>query len=296
MNGHDVCLTVRVVIINLVAVASRALARLGPIWADRVTILTYKGFMVRLCNGVTVNGRRKGFWFDLNLGDNLQRCLFFSGTYEDAYLRFLEREVRPGDTYIDVGGHIGLDAFIVARALEGRGRVVCFEPSPDSAVLIHSGAAANGLSDLVEVVECGLANEEGRLLLRADPRYPIDDSGVRSRYNDGPVVVNARLRRFDDWATEESLDRIDIVKLDVEGCEYDVLLGMRDSLIKFQPRAIVVEVNDSVEKAGVPASKIDEFLANCGYGRSGVVYLENVLYRIARHPLFCSKWSNLVSL
>ena len=269
--------------LNLLALATLALARLGPEWAERIRVFTYRGLVVRLCENITVAARRQGFRLELNLSDNLQRCLFLSGTYEDPYLRFLEHEAQPGDTYIDVGGHIGLDAFVVARALGHRGKVVCFEPSPDSAALIRSGAAANGLSDLIEVVESGLANEEGRLLLRADPRTPIGDSGVRSRYNEGPVVVDARLRRFDDWAGETNLERMDIVKLDVEGCEHDVLLGMRDSLNKFRPRAVVVEVTSwRLGQAGTTADEIDDTLAGCGYERSGVVFLENVLYRTTR--------------
>jgi FkbM family methyltransferase len=270
------------IILRTGAVLTRALARLGPGWAERIRVFTYNGLTVGICEERTIGARRQGLRLELNLSDNVQRCLFFTGTYEGPYLRFLEQETQPGDTYIDVGGHIGLDAFIVARALARHGRVVCFEPSPDSAALIRSGAAVNGFSEQVEVVECGLANEEGRLLLRADPRMPAGDSGVRSRYNEGPVVVNARLRRFDDWANDAKLHRIDIVKLDVEGGEYDALLGMSKSLIKFRPRAVIVEVTEyRLRQAGTTTDKIDKALADCGYERSGDIFVENVLYRPA---------------
>jgi FkbM family methyltransferase len=164
--------------------------------------------VVELLRGDRVTARRLGFTFDLNLSDNLQRTLFLVGTYEPEYLAFLESEVCPGDTYIDVGAHIGLDAFVVARKLAGRGRVVCFEPSPDSARTLLDGAARNGLAETVTVVECGLGNEDGRLALRSDPMWLRDDQATRSRYNDGDVVVDAPLRRFDDWAAEVGLDPI----------------------------------------------------------------------------------------
>jgi len=77
--------------------------------------------VVELLRSDRVTARRLGLIFDLNLSDNLQRTLFLLGTYEPEYLAFLESEVCPGDTYIDVGAHIGLDAFVVARKLAGRG-------------------------------------------------------------------------------------------------------------------------------------------------------------------------------
>jgi hypothetical protein len=134
------------------ATLTLALVRLGPRWAERVRVFTYNGLVVAICEDITVNVRRQGLELELNLSDNVQRCLFFCGTYEEQFLRYLEQSAKPGDIYIDVGGHIGIDAFIVARSLAHRGRVICFEPSPDSAALIRSGAIANGLSEVIEVV------------------------------------------------------------------------------------------------------------------------------------------------
>jgi FkbM family methyltransferase len=266
-------------LVRLCAVVTLTLVKAGPAWAERIRVFTYNGLLVGLCEDVTMEVNRRGLRLKLNLGDNVQRCLFFCGTYEDEYLRYLESRSQASDVYIDVGGHIGIDAFIVARRVGPCGRVICFEPSPDSAALIRRGAAENSLTESIEVVECGLGDEEGEFELRADPTMPAADSGVRSRYNDGPVVANARLRRFDNWASETSLDRIDIVKIDVEGGEHQVLLGMQESLAKFRPRAVLVEINDyRMEQAGTSTRLIDEALQSCGYVRSGAVFIENVEY------------------
>jgi hypothetical protein len=119
------------------------------------------------------------------------------------------------------------------------------------------------------------------LKLRADPLMPAGDSGIRSRYNDGPVIVDARLRHFDGWAEEANLHQIDLVKIDIEGGEYEALLGMKKSLIKFQPRSVVVEVNDDrLRQARTSADLIDLVLADCGYERSGKTFMENIVYRL----------------
>lgn len=249
-------------------------------WTERVRRASANLFVRELFKGDRVTVTRLGLTFDLNLSDNLQRELFLTGTYEPDFMGFLEAQVRPGDTYIDVGGHIGLDAFVAARKMAGCGRVFCFEPSPDSAESVRVGAARNGLASLVTVIECGLANDNGRLVLRTDPYYLPDDQGTRSRYNDGDVVVDAPLRRFDDWAAETGLERMDVVKLDIEGGEYEALVGMGGRLHTMQPRLVVVEVVDRrLRQAGASTAMLDDLLADFGYERTGQVFFDNVVYR-----------------
>jgi hypothetical protein len=124
-------------------------------WPERVRVGTYNSWISALSDGYTTTVRRQGVIVDLDLSGNLDRCLYLSGTYEDAYLEFLRNEMRSGETYIDIGGHIGLDAFIVGKAMD-HGRIVCFEPSPDSAAKIRAGAKANDLG-MIQVVEAALA-------------------------------------------------------------------------------------------------------------------------------------------
>src|ERR687885_2186416 len=83
-----------------------------------------------------VRARRLGLDLELDLRDNLQRTLYFTGTYEPGLLRALENELEPGDVFVDVGAHVGVHALCAARRLSeipGGGRVVAFEPTADSA-------------------------------------------------------------------------------------------------------------------------------------------------------------------
>lgn len=63
---------------------------------------------------------RLGLLFDLDLRDNVQRTLFFTGCYERRYLRNLRRLVRSGDVFVDIGAHIGIHALIIAHHLQRR--------------------------------------------------------------------------------------------------------------------------------------------------------------------------------
>jgi FkbM family methyltransferase len=202
--------------------------------------------------------------------DNLQRTLFFTSTDEPGLLRLLEDELRAGDTVLDVGAHVGVHALTAARRLRelGGGRVIAFEPTPDSSAAVRAAAARNGLA--VEVVESGLGETDGEIELRGDPRYPAHDAGVRSQFGDGDVVARAPVTTFDARAQRTALDRLDVVKIDIEGAEILTLRGMRATLRALKPRLLAIELKDVVMERGPgDEAALHALLAECGYAPAG---------------------------
>jgi len=228
-----------------------------------------------------VRVRRLGLRLELDLRDNLQRTLYATGTYEPALLRFLHHELRRGDVLVDVGAHIGVHALTAAARLRrlGGGAVVAFEPARDSAAKLRAAAARNRLD--LTVVEAALAAEPGTAELRGDPAYDAADAGVRSLHGGGPPVQTVTVTTFDAWAAEAGAERLDLVKLDVEGAELAALGGMAASLHRLRPRAVVVELKDRVlERAGVDAGEVRELLGRLGYRSTGqVLPVANEVFR-----------------
>jgi FkbM family methyltransferase len=217
-----------------------------------------------------VSARRLGLRLHLDLRDNLQRTLYFTGTYEPGLLRLLEDELRAGDTVLDVGAHVGVHALTAARRLRevGGGRVIAFEPTPDSAAAVRAAAARNGIP--VEVVESGLGDADGEIELRGDPRYPAHDAGIRSQFGDGDGVARAPVTTLDAWAQRAGLDRLDVVKIDIEGAEILALRGMRETLRALKPRLLAIEVKDVVMERGPgDEAALHALLAECGYAPAG---------------------------
>jgi FkbM family methyltransferase len=227
-----------------------------------------------------LRARRLGLHLDLDLRDNLQRTIYFVGTYERSLIAFLARELRHGDVFADVGAHVGLHALLAARRLHqlGSGTVVAFEPSADSAAALRRAAAANRLA--LNVVESGLGRSDGRIELFADPGYGVADAGVRSQYGIGARVHVGPVMAFDGWARRSGLHRLDLAKIDVEGAEHEVLAGMTESLRRFRPRAVVVEVKARImERAGVTEEAVRRLLADCRYYSTGQILESNEVFR-----------------
>jgi FkbM family methyltransferase len=247
--------------------ANPALVKVPPRWALAAPV---------------VRVRRLGLDLELDLRDNLQALVFYCGTYEPSFTRHLHSEIRSGDVYADVGAHVGIHALHVARRLAGRGggHVLAFEPAADSAGKLRAAALRNRLD--VHVVQLALSNRSGELVLFADERYDSHDAGVRSAHAMGRRVATVAAMTFDDWAEQEQLNRLDVVKIDVEGHEAAVLEGMRHSLARFAPRAVYIEIKaNSTGRAPVPDEALRTLSADLGYRSTGESYDHNELFRPA---------------
>jgi FkbM family methyltransferase len=224
---------------------------------------------------------RHGVRFTLNLDDNAQRVMYFTGWYEKQFAEWLFSELRRDDVYLDIGAHVGMHALTAARRLSdlGGGKVIAIEAAEDSAQNIRRTAKANGLSN-VEVVQVGLGAHEGVLKLYADERYPPNDAGVRSKFNTGHLVCEVRLARLDDIAESIGLTRADIVKLDIEGGEGAALEGMLGALRRLEPRFVTLEMDKRrLQQAKTSAADLASLLSSSGYEPTGTIHLTNVLYK-----------------
>ncbi|GAB2664826.1 FkbM family methyltransferase [Kribbella swartbergensis] len=233
------------------------LVKVSPAWADS-----------------SVRVRRQGLRLDLDLRDNLQAVLYYAGRYEPAVRRFLVSELRQGDVVLDVGANIGLHALTAANRLRelGGGRVIAFEPAADCLAKLRTAADHNDLQ--VEVVPAALGERQYYAELRADSRYDEADAGVRSLYGDGAVVQEVPVIRLDDWVREHGLQRLDVVKLDIEGSEVSALSGAAHTLTRLRPRAVLVE-----DKRSESSARLHAVLDELGYRPTDDVLDHNALFR-----------------
>jgi len=243
------------------------LAKIPASWATRVAV------------------RRQGLRLELDLRDNLQAVVYYAGRYEPAMFRFLRDELRRGDVVLDVGANIGLHSLSAAKRLRevGGGRVIAFEPAADSLEKLQSAAERNKVAGLIETIPAALGDRTYQADLRADTRYDVADAGVRSLHNEGQLVQRVPVIRLDDWAREHALERLDVVKLDVEGSEIAALSGATRTLTRLQPRAVLVE-----DKREDVRARLYAVLDQLGYRHSGKVFDRNALFRPDRSVLTAS--------
>jgi FkbM family methyltransferase len=179
------------------------------------------------------------------------------GTTEKPLLERFQRNVRPGETWIDIGAHYGYTAIALCRLVGPGGRVLAFEPVLSTAGCIARTRELNGLRQL-QIVPLGLGScaaleSRGLPVVRGMADSTIERGGWEERIS---------VASFDTvWSLLCEQDpTVHGVKIDVQGMELEVIEGMRQTLRAWHPK-LIVEFH-----AGVDRGSVLEALASCGYG------------------------------
>ena len=177
--------------------------------------------------------------------------------------------LRSGAVAVDIGANLGEWTVPLARAVGAAGHVLAAEPAPRSAAALEATLAANALRQ-AEVVRCAVGDHDGNV----EFAVPIvssarTDTGTARLGTAGAgwQAVNVALRSLDSLAAERRLDRLDLVKIDVEGHERQVLEGAQATLDRYRP-ALVMETGH--EAAGDRAA-IHDRLRSLGYQMLGIL-------------------------
>jgi FkbM family methyltransferase len=178
-------------------------------------------------------------WVDLrDIG--VGRKIFVHGRYEEPEAAALRDSLRPGMSYLDVGGNLGYLATLAAKLVGPSGRVVAVEPEPYNFSLLRRNLRLNAPSHAVAVnAAAGAAPGTARLFKAAenlgDHRLYADGQTGGREGVDVPVVRLDALFAANGWPAP------DFVKIDVQGYEPFVVAGLDGLVTADRPRAILTE-------------------------------------------------------
>ena len=163
-----------------------------------------------------------GGWINLDVRESPMMLARAVRVYEPAKLKALQRVLRPGMTFVDVGGNKGDFALLAAKATQDRARVLCIEPEPGNVSWIRKSVARNHYAS-IEVLAVALAEADGDETLFLGPK-----SGWHTLVKDPSVAIGeitVPTRTLDGVLAERGIDQVDVIKIDVEGAEDRVLAG-----------------------------------------------------------------------
>jgi FkbM family methyltransferase len=214
------------------------------------------------------NGQTMALWSDARHGTAAQLWWHGWAGYEpESVVPWLEL-ASTADVVLDIGAHIGIFALIAAHARPGI-RVVAFEPMPRAFAALEGNARRNPGCDIT-CVQAAVGDLTGQVRLYTDPSREYDmmatvvrsDLPVASSGHDASGDVRELLVdqvRLDRWLESTDIERVDLIKIDVEGAEGAVLRGMGDVLERDRPDLIVEVLSDD---AGAEVSRA---LSGLGY-------------------------------
>jgi FkbM family methyltransferase len=168
-------------------------------------------------------------------------------------------------TVLDIGAHQGLYTLLASRCVRPSGHVFSFEPSPRERRALRLNLAMNFCSN-VSVQPLALGSQETTADLYVVDEYNTGYNSLRPPNVPQPTsAVPVRVRTLDNWLSEKGIDRVDFIKLDVEGAELSVLKGARESLARTHPVLLVEVAQIRTSAWGYDAQEIGRFLEDMGY-------------------------------
>lgn len=184
-------------------------------------------------------------------------------SYEPHVSRVVSELLSEGDTFVDVGANIGYFAMLAASIVGPTGRVIAFEPNPANCDLVRRSAEANAFAGRIELHPAAVAERRMQLHLVT----PGIDSNGRLATSAEEAVVETDLPSIEAVTLDETLadlERIDVIKLDVEGAEARAWQGMQAIIARYRP-VLVFEFSPILLRQTSDVAA-DEFLAEIQKG------------------------------
>jgi len=197
----------------------------------------------------------------LHIDDWIQQNIYFLGEYEGAELKLLNQHLASNSTFIDIGANFGLYTLSASKKITNSGKIICFEPYPENYQALMNNISINNLSKITAENKA-VGDSQGKLKLYYQPNE--NNLGmVSASYIENSVVHEVEVISIDEYLKTQPLNKIDLIKIDVEGFEYQVLSGMKKALSTYSPK-ILIEIFD-VDDSNIDGQKAHNFLTQLGY-------------------------------
>ena len=185
--------------------------------------------------------RHKGYWFH-------------GRKREHETMDFFRRSINPEDTVLEVGGHIGYISLYLSSLVGSKGKVFVFEPGSNNLPYIHNNTSH---AENIKIVEAAVSNKVG-LACFYEEELTGQNNSLRNDYQqfqDNRIRANSDISyserevettTIDSYCQTENLTP-GLIKIDIEGAEFDALSGAIDTISSCHP-ILVIEITEDKDK------------------------------------------------
>lgn len=220
----------------------------------------------------------------------IEWLILSNGTYEDEINKLIRISLKPRDNALDIGGNIGLQSLRMAQCVGIGGNVFAFEPLNYLQEKFKKNASLNR-ADNITLFPFALADTESEVELTVNPSSWNQGTFSLAQAGDGAEKQLVSVKVADKLPEINALPSLQLIKIDVEGFEFQVLRGLAETLQKHKPRIIFEYDANYWTKTGQDIQDCYRFLKELGYSlyQIGKVGCQLIQYpeKIEGGNIFC---------
>ncbi len=189
----------------------------------------------------------------------------FPEVYDPAVMAYLRARVRPGAVCLNVGAHVGIYALCLAEWAGTRGRVIAFEPNPETRRVLERHIALNAFGDRIIVEAAAIGDTSGIVTFIAAGEEGTSRLGAPGPATPGGHPISVPATTVDGYCADRHLTP-DWITLDIEGWEMAALTGARATILARRAHlGLIVEMHPNAwADSGWSAARAEALFAELG--------------------------------
>jgi FkbM family methyltransferase len=195
---------------------------------------------------------------------------FNFNTYEKEDSEMLFNLIDSDNIIFDIGANVGWYSIHIANILK-KGVVYCFEPIPETYNKLQNNIAVNNLTN-IQPIQLALSEKTQTLSFFYSPKQTGASSYRNITENENAIHLELKSISLDEFVEEKNIQKIDLIKCDVEGAELFVYQGGLKSIEKYKPIVFTEMLRKWAAKFGYHPNDIVEIFTKMSYD---MFYVEN---------------------
>ncbi len=221
----------------------------------------YYGLISGLNKNKVILAEVGGIKYRLDLNEMIDSAIYYEGCFEPSVTSIIKKYVKKGMYVFDIGANVGCHALPLSKLVGEKGKIFAFEPMSRAFSKLKQNVGLNDFKNIVleKIALSDINRKEDSIHFRSS--WPKDSIEVDKQKEKEEV----EFLKLDDYVDINKIQKINFIKLDVDGYECKVIRGGTNVLKKFRPMIIAEFGESTLEEAGDSLEELIDLLASLGY-------------------------------
>lgn len=204
--------------------------------------------------------QRNSLSWKLDLNEGIDLSIFLFGYFERDTTQAFQKVLKPGMHVLDIGANIGAHTLPIAKQITGSGKVYAIEPTDWAFHKLQENLNLNPALTNAHTHQVLLTNNPNAAPKAIDASWRVDCSEIRAK-----SIESASPLSLDEFVALHAIEKIDVIKMDVDGNEVDILKSGTQALKKYKPIMIIELCPHVLEAHGTSLNELLNLLNELGY-------------------------------